>query len=69
MDGHGACVLRHSVTRRERGQWCHRIPCPYIVGMCNLYSLNKGQAAILAFARAMRDQTGNLPIYLSGDTT
>jgi putative SOS response-associated peptidase YedK len=29
--------------------------------MCNLYSLDKGQAAILALARAMRDTTGNLP--------
>lgn len=30
--------------------------------MCNLYSLNKGQAAIIAFTRAMRDITGNLPL-------
>ncbi|BDA86631.1 DUF159 family protein [Aureimonas sp. SA4125] len=30
--------------------------------MCNLYSLTKGQAAILAFTRAMRDTTGNLPV-------
>lgn len=29
--------------------------------MCNLYSLTKGQAAIVALARAMRDITGNLP--------
>lgn len=29
--------------------------------MCNLYSLTKGQAAIAALARAMRDGTGNLP--------
>jgi putative SOS response-associated peptidase YedK len=29
--------------------------------MCNLYSLTKGQAAIIALARAMRDSTGNLP--------
>ncbi|KTR07046.1 hypothetical protein NS365_05205 [Aureimonas ureilytica] len=29
--------------------------------MCNLYSLTKGQAAILAFTRAMKDRTGNLP--------
>jgi putative SOS response-associated peptidase YedK len=28
--------------------------------MCNLYSLTKGQAAIIALARAMRDRTGNL---------
>ena len=30
--------------------------------MCNLYSLTKGQAAIIALARAMRDTTGNLPL-------
>jgi putative SOS response-associated peptidase YedK len=29
--------------------------------MCNLYSITKGQAAIVAFTRAMRDTTGNLP--------
>ncbi|WP_099864766.1 SOS response-associated peptidase [Pararhizobium haloflavum] len=29
--------------------------------MCNLYSLTKGQAAIIALSRAMRDQSGNLP--------
>jgi putative SOS response-associated peptidase YedK len=29
--------------------------------MCNLYSVTKGQAAIIAIARAMRDRTGNLP--------
>lgn len=29
--------------------------------MCNLYSLTKGQAAILAMARAMTDRAGNLP--------
>jgi putative SOS response-associated peptidase YedK len=29
--------------------------------MCNLYSITVGQAAIVAFTRAMRDHTGNLP--------
>lgn len=29
--------------------------------MCNLYSLTKGQAAIIQFTRAMKDSTGNLP--------
>jgi putative SOS response-associated peptidase YedK len=29
--------------------------------MCNLYSLTKGQAAIIALTRALRDTTGNLP--------
>jgi putative SOS response-associated peptidase YedK len=29
--------------------------------MCNLYSLTRGQAAILAMARAMVDRTGNMP--------
>src|SRR5438128_593203 len=29
--------------------------------MCNLYSLTKGQAAIIALVRALRDTTGNMP--------
>lgn len=29
--------------------------------MCNLYSITNGQAAIIAFTRAIRDTTGNLP--------
>jgi hypothetical protein len=29
--------------------------------MCNLYSITKGQWAIIEFTRAMRDTTGNLP--------
>jgi hypothetical protein len=29
--------------------------------MCNLYSVTKGQAAIIALMRALRDRTGNLP--------
>jgi putative SOS response-associated peptidase YedK len=29
--------------------------------MCNLYSITKGQQAIIEFTRAMRDTTGNLP--------
>ena len=29
--------------------------------MCNLYSMTKNQAAIIALARAMHDTTGNLP--------
>lgn len=29
--------------------------------MCNLYSLGKGQSAIIALTRAMHDRTGNLP--------
>lgn len=29
--------------------------------MCNLYSLTKGQQAIIELSRAMRDTTGNLP--------
>jgi len=32
--------------------------------MCNLYSVTKGQAAIIALTRAMRDTTGNLPPLL-----
>jgi putative SOS response-associated peptidase YedK len=30
--------------------------------MCNLYSVTKGQAAIIALTRALRDTTGNLPL-------
>ncbi len=30
--------------------------------MCNLYSMTKGQQAILELSRAMRDMTGNLPM-------
>src|SRR5712672_1852969 len=29
--------------------------------MCNLYSITKGQTAIVELSRAMRDETGNLP--------
>lgn len=29
--------------------------------MCNLYSMTKGQAAIIAITRAMHDRTGNMP--------
>ena len=31
--------------------------------MCNLYSLTKGQQAIREMTRAMRDVTGNLPLF------
>src|SRR4051812_18698870 len=31
--------------------------------MCNLYSLTKGQQAIREMTRAMRDATGNLPLF------
>jgi len=31
--------------------------------MCNLYSETKGQEAIRAAARVMRDLTGNLPTF------
>jgi putative SOS response-associated peptidase YedK len=31
--------------------------------MCNLYSVTKGQAAIVELTRALRDKTGNLPPY------
>jgi putative SOS response-associated peptidase YedK len=30
--------------------------------MCNLYSMTKNQAAIIALVRALRDATGNLPV-------
>jgi putative SOS response-associated peptidase YedK len=47
----GLC-LRYDGDRRPETQY------PF---MCNLYSLTKGQAAIVALVRAMRDRTGNLP--------
>jgi putative SOS response-associated peptidase YedK len=31
------------------------------LSMCNLYSVTKGQAAIVELTKAMRDRTGNLP--------
>ena len=30
--------------------------------MCNLYSVTKGQAAIIALTRALRDNAGNTPL-------
>jgi hypothetical protein len=30
--------------------------------MCNLYSITKGQRAIIELTPAMRDATGNLPL-------
>jgi putative SOS response-associated peptidase YedK len=39
------------------------LPGTTFIAMCNLYSLTKGQAAIIALTRAMRDTTGNLPIF------
>jgi putative SOS response-associated peptidase YedK len=35
------------------------------VGMCNLYSLTKGQAVIRDWFRAKYDRTGNLPLFPS----
>jgi putative SOS response-associated peptidase YedK len=32
-------------------------------GMCNLYSLTKGQAAIREWFRARHDRAGNLPLF------
>ncbi len=37
------------------------MPVRHIRTMCNLYSLTKGQAAIIELTRAMADRTGNLP--------
>jgi hypothetical protein len=34
--------------------------------MCNLYSITKGQQAIRDLAHAMRDTTGNLPLFPGG---
>ena len=35
--------------------------CGILAGMCNLYSVDIGQQAIREVARAMRDNTGNMP--------
>ena len=34
---------------------------PYFSGMCNLYSMTKGQAAIRSLFKVSRDSAGNLP--------
>ena len=47
----------NGVVRPIHDQQCGR----KVVGMCNLYSLTKGQDAIRALAKAMRDTTGNMP--------
>src|SRR5258708_3318366 len=44
-----------------RSGWARKFPGAQ--SMCNLYSETKGQEAIRAFTRAMRDMTGNLPLY------
>ena len=36
--------------------------CTYIGPICNLYSLNKGQAAIRQMTPAVRDMVDNLPL-------
>ena len=36
--------------------------CDSLPNMCNLYSVTKGQQAIRALSRAMRDTAGNLPL-------
>jgi putative SOS response-associated peptidase YedK len=45
---------------RESKFWLLQLRCRES-SMCNLYSLTKGQSAIIALVRAMRDRTGNLP--------
>ena len=48
----GGLVLEH---------WDRFLARKKVDGMCNLYSVTKGQAAIIALARATPDDTGNLP--------
>ena len=48
----------HSVRYPDKAQGQSVVPHNL---MYNLYSVTKGQAAIIAFKRAMRDRTGKLP--------
>jgi hypothetical protein len=50
------------VARWRTRRVCRVNDSHYDAAMCNLYSLTKGQAAIIALRRAMRDVTGNLPV-------
>src|ERR1700749_3182566 len=40
--------------------WANELWRTRFQSMCNLYSVTKGQAAIIEFVRAVRDTTGNL---------
>jgi hypothetical protein len=57
-DGCGWRAARY----KRRSCRCRRQNAQHVavIGMCNLYSLTKGQQAIRELARAMRDRTGNL---------
>src|SRR5436190_16384791 len=44
-----------------RTRWARPGMTSVVIQMCNLYSQTKGQAAIIALTRALRDTTGNLP--------
>lgn len=52
-------------ARRVRAEYLARYRCGDAIrsvdGMCNLYSVTKGQQAIRDLVKAMRDTTGNLP--------
>lgn len=52
---------RNLVSRSDCLALARPPPLRHAPPMCNLYSLTKGQAAIIAAARAMTDRTGNLP--------
>jgi putative SOS response-associated peptidase YedK len=55
------CAVRVAVRETSLSFTTPRQTRPPGGVMCNLYSLTKGQAAIVALVRAMRDRTGNLP--------
>src|ERR1700730_17666486 len=59
-DGCGRRAAKH----KRRSCRCRRQNAPHVavIGMCNLYSLTKGQQAIRELARAMSDRIGNLPL-------
>ncbi len=57
--GEGVEISLHlAATAAEASYWLQQ-PRDYEI-VCNLYSLTKGQQAIIALSRAMRDHTGNL---------
>src|ERR1700730_10839558 len=59
-DGGGRRAAKH----KRRACRCRRQNAQHVavIGVCNLYSLTKGQQAIRELARAMSDRTGNLPL-------
>jgi putative SOS response-associated peptidase YedK len=50
-------------THKSTGAWLYQEPPFSLRGICNLYGLTKGQAAIRGLFRARYDRTGNLPLF------